>query len=136
MLSLSDICVPDEVTDFLRGRGWGIVRAREFGLNGQSDDEVWSVAKRENRVLVTVDGDFLQFRRFVFNAHPGCIVVNPRAGIHADKTEVDFIIRVLHVALPSLPTKAAMRETRIHLTAERSMQLRRDGGERELYAAP
>lgn len=37
------------------------------------------------------------------------------------------------IALPFLPTKAGMRESKVYLTAHRGVQVPRDGEERELY---
>lgn len=44
MLTLSDTCIPDDTTDFLRRRGWGIVYARTVGVENQPDAHVWAVS--------------------------------------------------------------------------------------------
>lgn len=78
----------------------------------------------------------MRFRGVAFNAHPGCIVVNPNAGIRERETSGELVIRVFRLALPYLPTKAEMRESKVYLTANRGVQVSQDGTERELYAAP
>lgn len=44
-------------------------------LGGQSDDNVWVAAQREQRFLVTQDLDFSDARRFVPGTHAGLPIV-------------------------------------------------------------
>lgn len=45
------------------------------GLAGASDDSVWAASRAEGRVLVTLDTDFADERRFVDLPHPGVVVL-------------------------------------------------------------
>ncbi len=133
MRAVSDICVPDGVHDYLRGRGWGIVRVRDFGFDNQPDENVWEFARNERRVLISADFDFRRFRQFPVNNHPGCIMINIARGLRSGETVNALAIRTLATALPYLPTYAAMRETRVYLDANSGVQVLRDGARQELY---
>jgi predicted nuclease of predicted toxin-antitoxin system len=133
MRSCSDLCIPDGVHDFLRMRGWGIVRARDFDLENQPDENVWGFARRENRVLLSADFDFRRFRQFPLNNHPGCIMLNITRGLPTGESPTTFMIRILAETLPHLPTHAGMRESKVCLDASRGTQVRRDGTRITLY---
>jgi len=45
------------------------------GLQGSSDDELFLICKKENRILVTFDLDFSDVRTYSPGAHPGVIVI-------------------------------------------------------------
>jgi predicted nuclease of predicted toxin-antitoxin system len=55
---LVDECLPFEVTQALRGRGFDTTDVFERGIRGVDDTAVWALAAAENRVLVTRDLDF------------------------------------------------------------------------------
>jgi predicted nuclease of predicted toxin-antitoxin system len=133
MRSCSDLCIPDGAHDFLRARGWGIVRARDFDLDNQPDENVWAFARRENRVLLSADFDFRRFRQFPLNGHPGCIVLNITRGLSSSETPTAFMIRILATALPHLPTHAGMHESKVYLDANSGSQVRRDSTRITLY---
>ncbi|MGI8857628.1 MAG: DUF5615 family PIN-like protein [Thermomicrobiales bacterium] len=65
MRSVSDICVPAGVHEYLRTRGWGIVRAGDFGFGNQPDENIWAFARNERRVLISAGYDFRRFRQFL-----------------------------------------------------------------------
>lgn len=133
MRAVSDICVPDGVHEYLRGRGWDIVRVKDFGFDNQPDENVWEFARSTRRVLVSADYDFRRFRQFPVSNHPGCIMVNITRGLQRGESVTVLAIRILATALPHLPTHAAMRGTRVYLDANRGIHVMRDGTERELY---
>ena len=68
-----------EVAEFLRGGGFNVKYVGEFGLCGHPDEDVFAVAWREKRVLVTHDEDFLNDQRFPPNRNPGVIRIGPGA---------------------------------------------------------
>ncbi|MCA9170912.1 MAG: DUF5615 family PIN-like protein [Planctomycetales bacterium] len=55
-----DESMPNAVADGLRRRGIDVTTSSEARLLGTSDDEQLGFAKREDRVLVTRDQDFLR----------------------------------------------------------------------------
>ena len=133
MRSASDICVPDGAVDFLRGRGWGIVRVQGHGFVNQPDENVWAFARRTRRVFITADYDFRRFRQFPLNGHPGCILINIARGLRGGETVTALAVRVLTTALPYIPTFAGMRKSRVSLDADNGVQVSGDGTERTLY---
>ncbi|MHB8644710.1 MAG: DUF5615 family PIN-like protein [Thermomicrobiales bacterium] len=133
MRSLSDLCIPDNVHDYLRQRGWGILRAEAFNLTGQPDENVWVCSQRENRVLISADDDFRSMRRFPLNNHPGCIMIDTSKGRREGEEVTGLMIRTLATALPHLPSQAEMRESKVYLSANSGVQTFRDGSQRTLY---
>src|SRR5262245_16251253 len=60
----------------LRDAGWNAKFVSDFRLRGRDDSEVYEAARREDRVLLTHDGDFLDDRRFPpHRKHPGVVVL-------------------------------------------------------------
>ncbi len=67
------------IADFLRGGGFNVAFAGELGLLGRSDEDVFAMAWKEKRVIVTHDMDFLDNRRFPPHRNPGVIRIAPGA---------------------------------------------------------
>jgi predicted nuclease of predicted toxin-antitoxin system len=55
---LIDECLPVDVTLAFRARGLDVVDIVERGVRGLCDEEVWTLAIAEGRILVTRDLDF------------------------------------------------------------------------------
>ena len=72
---LMDESVDNRVASLLRSAGYNAVYAEAAGLKGHPDENVFAFAKRENRVLITHDPDFLDDRRFSPQQNPGLIVI-------------------------------------------------------------
>lgn len=63
-------------------------------LSGVTDDEIWSVAQEEKRLLVTQDLDFSDRRRFQPGSHSGIILIRLRSpGREALFRKVEEIFR-------------------------------------------
>lgn len=133
MRSVSDLCIPDEVHNAMRGRGWGIVHAKAMGFAGHPDENLWEYARRERRVLLTADYDFHQPYIYPLNNHPGCIIIQIRRGIRPGERIADLMIRILTSSLPYLPSFTGMRESRVYLDPISGVQILRDGSRRLLY---
>ena len=73
-----DECLGVEVAEVLVELGWNTVWAGDVGLNGHSDEDVFSFAWRERRIILTHDEDFWN-DRFPFHRNPG-VVILPDAG--------------------------------------------------------
>lgn len=54
----------EPIIDYLRGLGSDILSARDAGLSGISDDEVYQSACNEERVIISMDKDFSRMFRF------------------------------------------------------------------------
>ena len=58
-----------------RGQGYNAVFANEVGLSGHSDQDIFSNAWREKRILWTHDRDFLNDARFPEHRNPGLVIL-------------------------------------------------------------
>ena len=65
----------DPIIDYLRSLGHDVLSIREAGLCGISDDEVYQLACKEKRVIITMDKDFSGMFRFPPKSCGGIIVV-------------------------------------------------------------
>ena len=63
------------VTNALRREGWNAKDVLEVGLKGHSDEDIFAYAKREDRILLTHDDDFLDDKRYPLGRNPGIIVL-------------------------------------------------------------
>jgi predicted nuclease of predicted toxin-antitoxin system len=69
---VTDEHVPQAIPDGLRKRGVDVVTTAEVELLGADDEEILSFARREQRVVVTQDQDFLQMAAEE-GAHGNCV---------------------------------------------------------------
>lgn len=63
----------------LRERGYEVDRVQDEGLSGCSDGRLWHQVVKEGRILITLDLDFGDIRRFPPGKHPGLILLRPKA---------------------------------------------------------
>ncbi len=62
-------------TEVLTGMGYNALEARQVGLSGHSDADIFAFAWKEKRLIVTQDRGFLDDRRFPFNRNPGVLIL-------------------------------------------------------------
>jgi predicted nuclease of predicted toxin-antitoxin system len=62
-----------EVAQYLREHGHDVVRAEEIGEDRAPDDVLLATARREQRILVTLDGHFGDWVVLPLSRHPGVI---------------------------------------------------------------
>jgi predicted nuclease of predicted toxin-antitoxin system len=65
----------EPIIGYLRDLGIDILSIREAGLSGIADDEVYHLACKEKRVIITMDKDFSRTFRFPPEKCGGIIVV-------------------------------------------------------------
>jgi predicted nuclease of predicted toxin-antitoxin system len=70
-----DECLGVEVTKALRKNDWNVKDVNEVRLKGHSDEDIFAYAKRECRILLTYDEDFLDDKRYPLPGNPGVIVL-------------------------------------------------------------
>jgi predicted nuclease of predicted toxin-antitoxin system len=70
--------LPVRIARSLKALGHDADTAVEEGLAGRDDRVIWSAAQRAGRVLVTLDLDFSDLRRYVPGSHRGLILVRLR----------------------------------------------------------
>ncbi|MHB1094622.1 MAG: DUF5615 family PIN-like protein [Gemmatimonadaceae bacterium] len=62
----------------LEARGWDVHDVHEEELSAALDEQIQAVCEREDRILVTLDTDFADTRRYNPARSPGVIVLRPR----------------------------------------------------------
>jgi predicted nuclease of predicted toxin-antitoxin system len=67
--------LPRQIAVELRGRGRDVQTVGEEGLTGRADADVWQVAQREGRLLITQDLDFSDTRKFQPGTHHGIVLI-------------------------------------------------------------
>jgi predicted nuclease of predicted toxin-antitoxin system len=65
----------EPIIEFLRHLGHDVLSIRDTGLSGISDDEVYELACKEKRVIITMDKDFSRMFLFPPKKCGGIIVV-------------------------------------------------------------
>jgi predicted nuclease of predicted toxin-antitoxin system len=70
------------VAELLRENDYNTRYVEEMGLVGRDDEDVFSAAWREERIIVTHDPDFLDNRRFPNHRNPGVVLVRPGSSGH------------------------------------------------------
>jgi predicted nuclease of predicted toxin-antitoxin system len=75
MKFLVDENVPSRTVGELRALSHDVADVRGTADEGSSDDFIWSLAQREQRVLITTDKGFVEHR---FEQHAGLLVVRLR----------------------------------------------------------
>jgi predicted nuclease of predicted toxin-antitoxin system len=68
------------VLDTLRESGFNAVSTNDVGISGHPDENVLAFAKRDDRVLLTNDADFLDDRKFPYPHNPGVVVLPSAQG--------------------------------------------------------
>jgi predicted nuclease of predicted toxin-antitoxin system len=67
--------LPAELKEPFLKAGHSVETVVEQGLGGKSDDEIFSVCRKENLTLVTLDMDFSDIRKYQPQTHDGIIVL-------------------------------------------------------------
>ena len=76
---LFDENIEDNVVRATRAAGFDLVTVSEAGLKGRSDEDIFSTAWRQKRMIVTYDDDFSDDARFPLNRCPGVLQI-PNVG--------------------------------------------------------
>lgn len=75
MKFLLDENIPIESNASLSRLGHDVVNVNTAKLNGKSDDDIIEFARKEQRILITLDLDFSNIISYPPGSHPGIIVV-------------------------------------------------------------
>ena len=71
--------IPFSLATLLTALGHDVHSIYEEGLTGHSDQEVWEMAQKESRFLITQDLDFSDLRQFAPGSHHGILLVRLRS---------------------------------------------------------
>ena len=75
MKILADENLFEPIIRYLRQLNHYLLSIRDEGLSGIKDDEVYQIACKENRVIITMDKDFSRFFRFPAEKCGGIVIV-------------------------------------------------------------
>ena len=92
---LVDENLGEEVTRLLRDDGWNVTDVFELNILGQPDENIFAVARKLDRILLTHDDDFLDDRRFPPRLNPGLVVLPGGEG--NDHALLSAIYRMLSI---------------------------------------
>mgnify|MGYP001458474568 CR=1 FL=1 len=110
--------LPHEFVDLLAAAGYSSETVAQENLTGADDAVVGRVCKEENRILLTLDLDFSDIRRYPPDAFPGFVVLRPNS---QDKLH---LIQVLRSVLPLLSTETV--QNRLWIVDESGVRIRGD----------
>ena len=77
---LVDESIGPEAAAFLREQGWNATAVQDVGLTGRSDEDVYALAAREDRIVLSHDRGFFDDRRFPPHPRAGVVVLPGAAG--------------------------------------------------------
>ncbi len=72
---LADECINTDIITMLRNRGFNVLAAKEAGLSGKSDEDVFDFAQKSKRILLTFDRGFGDIFRFKIRESSGVILL-------------------------------------------------------------
>jgi predicted nuclease of predicted toxin-antitoxin system len=72
---LLDQNIPQEIAVWLRGKlpNWRVTHAKEAGLDGRPDPEVFRWAQTNQAIIISYDEDFADTRSFPLGTHHGIV---------------------------------------------------------------
>ena len=117
---LVDEALGIEVARFLRDESFNVKYVGEVGLEHRDDTEVFAFARRDDRLLLTHDKDFLNDRRFPPQGSPGVVVL---AGGDGDQQAMATSLVMLLTIVAPLPE--FYRGTKVTITEAGEVRIRR-----------
>ncbi|MEO7521147.1 MAG: DUF5615 family PIN-like protein [Gemmatimonas sp.] len=91
--------LPRAARELLIALGWDVHDVHEEGLASAMDDRIQEACEREDRVLLTLDNDFADTRRYNPGRSPGVIVLRPR------EQSIGSVLGCLESAIRALATQ-------------------------------
>ena len=76
MIFFLDENFPKEAVNLLQSRNHIVHDIRGTDKEGLADPEIFSIAIKNNAVFLTTDKDFFHTVRFLYEFHPGVIVIS------------------------------------------------------------
>ena len=67
--------IPPYIGECIKGLGYSIIEIYQKEYKGMSDDEIFNLAIKEERVIITFDRHFSNIFKYPLNLHFGIIVI-------------------------------------------------------------
>lgn len=96
--------LPRDAVALLGTSGHDAHTVEQEGLAGSPDADLVAACTREGRILVTLDLDFTDIRRYAPGSHPGIWVLRPA------RQSIERTLQVLRTALALLATEVPDRQ--------------------------
>lgn len=77
----ADECFPVTSVTYLRSLGYSIIHAYDLKLTGKSDLVHLKESRKLNKVLITLDRDFIYYEKVNLNQHPGVMIISVGSAI-------------------------------------------------------
>ncbi len=112
--------LPDAVADFLTARGHHAHTVRDENMKGAEDDSIFAACQREQRVIITMDLDFADVRRYPPGDGAGVIV------LRLQRQQQDYVLafmpRIIQLleSEPLVGTLCIVDEIRTRIRRERT----------------
>jgi predicted nuclease of predicted toxin-antitoxin system len=87
-----------EVARQIRELGYNVKYVEEVGLTGHSDEDIYTFAYKDNRIILTHDDDFLNNVRFPPSVSPGVVIIPGGSG--DENSLAKAVAQVLHMFGP------------------------------------
>jgi len=68
--------MPRSTARTLKAKGFEVLDVRDYGLRGQSDEEVFKFAQREKAIILTGDMGFANLLRYPIGSHAGIVIAH------------------------------------------------------------
>lgn len=73
---LLDENIPSFLCEMLRDKKLNVKTICEIGLRGQEDNSIWQKSRQEERVLITIDPDFADDKKFPLHISLGIFILS------------------------------------------------------------
>jgi len=111
--------LPRCIVELLREHGYRAISAREQGLSGAKDSELWQIVQQEGYFFITADKGFGDIRLYPPGTHRGILLLRPDVeGITAYAELVRSVLSTVRLEdLTGLLAVATPRGLRVRRTA-------------------
>jgi predicted nuclease of predicted toxin-antitoxin system len=102
----------------LKSKGISIIHAHDINKTGISDRQHLKISKRLNRVLITLDRDFLGYTPESLVGHPGVIVISTGTAV---SLEIDKICeKMIHRITSDFAKESLITVTKVKITKKKT----------------
>jgi len=118
IILFSDECVFGLTVNFLKLKGFDVIRAQDLDLKGASDRIVYTKAQQLKRILLTNDQGFGDIRKYPLSKHFGIIVLK-----HSPDPSA---VNKVHAVLESLLNKETYFKKSLFIVDENKYRKRKN----------
>lgn len=84
----ADQCFPIPSVTHLKSLGYSVIHANDLKLEGKSDRQQLHESKKLNRILITLDRDFIYYEQVNLEHHPGVIIISVGSAVSTQVNKV------------------------------------------------